>query len=78
MENNKDKGFIYTPYIIGETKQTDINGEVVWYSNKWKNLLLKIKTFFYKSKNVKNDEKYLNKKVNSSFYSVVKIDDDKK
>jgi hypothetical protein len=78
MENNKDNGFIYAPYIIDEPKQTDINGEVVWYRNKWKNLLLKIKRFFYKSKNVENAEKYLNKKVNSSFYSVVKIDSDKK
>ena len=51
MENNKDKGVVVVPYIIGEPKSTDINGEVVWYRNKMKNLLLKIKRFFYKSKN---------------------------
>lgn len=76
MENNKDKGVVFAPYIIGEPKSTDINGEVVWYQNKWQNLLLKIKRFFYKSKNLKNGEKCLNKKVNSSFYGVVKITGD--
>jgi hypothetical protein len=76
MENNKDKGVVFTPYIIGEPKSTDINGEVVWYRNKLLNLLLKIKRFFYKSKNLKNVEKYSNKKVNSSFYGVVKITGD--
>lgn len=55
MENNKD--IVFVPYIIDEPKSTDINGEVVWYRNKWKNLLLKIKRFFYKSKNLKNSEK---------------------
>ncbi len=78
MENNKDKGIVFAPYIIDEPKSTDINGEVVWYHNKWKNLLLRIKRFFYKSKNLKNAEKYLNKKVNSSFYGVVKIDGENK
>ena len=76
MENNKDKGVVFTPYIIGEPKSTDINSEVVWYQNKLLNLLLKIKRFFYKSKNLKNFEKYSNKKVNSSFYGVVKITGD--
>ena len=78
MENNKDKGVVFVPYIIGEPKSTDINGKVVWYRNKWKNLLLKIKWFFYKSKNLKKAEKNLKKKVNSSFYGVVKIDDENK
>lgn len=78
MENNKDKGVVVVPYIIGEPKSTDINGEVVWYRNKMKNLLLKIKRFFYKSKNLKNTEKYLNRKVNSPFYGVVKIDGENK
>ena len=58
MENNKDKGFILLPYIMRTTK-TSINGETVWYANKMKNFLLKIKRFFYKSKNLKNVEKYL-------------------
>ena len=61
-------GLIYAPYNI-KTLSTSINNETVWYSNKWKNLFLKIKRFFYKSENLKNSEKYLNKKVNRSFYS---------
>lgn len=61
------KGYILAPYMI-KTVSTSINGETVWYSNKWKILLLKIKFFFYKSKNLKNSKKYLNKKVNHSFY----------
>ena len=37
-----DKGIIYAPYIPIITA-TSINGEIIWYKNKWKNLLLKIK-----------------------------------
>jgi len=67
---------VYMPYIL-KTVSTSINGETVWYENKWKNLLLKIKRFFCKSKNFKNSEKYLNKKVNRSFYTPVKITEGK-
>ena len=49
MENNKDKGYVWLPYIT-KTVSTSINGETVWYANKWKNLLLKIKHFFIKPK----------------------------
>ena len=70
-----DKGYVLAPYIT-KTVKTTINGETVWYANKWKNLFLKIKRFFYKSKNIKNAEKYLNKKIISSRYSVVKINGD--
>jgi hypothetical protein len=76
MENNKENGFVYIPYIL-KTVSTSINGETVWHVNKWKNLLLKIKRFFYKSKNFKNSEKYLNKKINRSFYTPVKITEGK-
>jgi hypothetical protein len=41
MENK-----IYVPYVMVCTSTT-INNEVVWYKNKWKNLLLKIKRYFF-------------------------------
>ena len=75
MENNNDKGYVWLPYIT-KTVRTDINGETVWYANKWKNLLLKIKHFFIKPKYLKSAHIYKNKVVNSSFYGVVKITGD--
>jgi hypothetical protein len=75
MENNKDKGYVWLPYIT-KTVSTSINGEIVWYANKWKNLLLKIKHLFIKPKYLKNTPIYKNKPVNSSFYGVIKIDGD--
>ena len=72
---NKDKGYIWMPYITKIVSES-INGEIVWYVNKWKNLLLKIKHFFIKPKYLKNAHIYKNKPVNSSFYGVVKIDGD--
>jgi len=72
MENNKDKGYVLAPYIT-KIISTRINGETVWYSNKWKNLLLKIKHFFFKPKYFKNAHIYKNMVVNSCFYSTVKI-----
>ncbi len=73
MENNKDKGFVWVPYVI-KTVSTSINGETVWYANKWKNFLLKVKHFFIKPKYLKNAHRYKNKVVNPSFYGKVKID----
>ena len=75
MENNKVKGFVWLPYIT-KTVSSSINGETVWYANKWKNLLLKIKHFFIKPKYLNNLHRYKNKTVNSSFYGVVNIDGD--
>jgi hypothetical protein len=72
MENNNDKGCVFLPYILKTTKTT-INGETVWYANKWKNLLLKIKHFFVKPKYMKNTHFYKNKMVNSSHYNTIKI-----
>jgi len=63
----EDKGIIWVPYTI-KTVSTSINGETVWYANKWKNLLLKIKHFFIKPKYLKNTHIYKNKPVNPSFY----------
>lgn len=76
MINNKDKGIVWVPYTI-KTVSTSINGETVWYANKWKNILLKIKHFFIKPKYLKNTHIYKNKPVNSSFYKEIKIDGDK-
>lgn len=73
MENNKDKGYVWLPYIT-KTVKTDINGETVWYANKLKNLLLKVKHFIFKPKYLKNAHFY-KKKVKSSFYVEVKITD---
>ncbi len=48
-KDDLDKGYILAPYII-KTVKTSIDGKTVWYANKWKNLLLKIKYFFLKPK----------------------------
>ena len=79
MEDKKDKipvGYVWVPYTI-KNVSTSINGETVWYANKWKNLLLKIKHFFIKPKYLKNAHIYKNKPVNTSFYREIKIDGDK-
>jgi hypothetical protein len=73
MKNIEEKGYIFVPYIPITTKTT-INDETVWYKNKFKNLLLKIKHFFIKPKCLKCFEKYKNRPVNQAYYSVIKID----
>jgi len=72
MENNKDKGYFFAPYVT-KTISTSINGETVWYANKWKNLLLKIKRFFIKPKYLKSGIRYSKKKINSSYYGIIKF-----
>lgn len=52
MENNKERGYIFIPYVF-KTVKTTINDETVWYENKWKNLLLKIKFLFIKPRYLK-------------------------
>lgn len=74
-KDNLEKGYILAPYIT-KTVKTTINGEVVWYANRWKNFLLKIKHFFIKPKYLKNAHVYKNKVINPSFYGVIKIDGD--
>jgi hypothetical protein len=69
MENNKDKGYVLFPYVIKIVSKS-INGETVWYANKWKNLLLKIKHFFIKPKYLKNAHIYKKQIVNPSFYKI--------
>ncbi len=61
----------WAPYVLVTTKTT-INGDVVWYKNKWKNFFLKIKHIFWKPKKFK---KLTEKKLISSKYSVIKCDE---
>jgi hypothetical protein len=70
-ENSLESGIIYVPYVI-VTTATSINGEIVWYRNKWKNLLLKIKHFFVKPKYLRNNSWYTNS-IDSSKYDTVNI-----
>lgn len=63
MEKGKEHiqpGIIWAPYI-SVTVSTSINGETVWYRNKFKNWLLKIKHFFIKPKYLKNGNIYSKK-----------------
>ncbi len=72
MEKEKLKdGLIYVPYLIDYPISTNINGETVWYRNKLKNLLLKIKLFFIKPKY--NNNFYLNKAINTKYYTTFQI-----
>ena len=70
---SKEKGYVWLPYIT-KIVRTGINGETVWYDNKWKNLLLKIKRFFIKPKYLKNAHLYSKKTINPKFYQTIKIE----
>jgi len=70
-----EQGYKWIPYKI-VTVATSINGEIVWYKNKWKNFLLKIKRIFIKPKYLKNGEIYSKKKINSSYYGKININGD--
>lgn len=72
METELQK-LIHVPYVTKCTKTT-VNSETVWHSNKIINILLKIKMYFYKSKNYKNHEKFLKMKVPSEHYKTFDID----
>jgi len=61
-----NKGYVYVPYVLKSTKSS-INDETVWYANRWKNFLLKIKHFIIKPKYLKN-EYYLKKKINPLYF----------
>lgn len=67
-----DQGIVYAPYTL-QTSSTDVNGETVWYKNKWKNLWLKFKRLFYKSNNYKSLMKYSNRKIDGSRYGTINI-----
>tara|TARA_R110000772_G_C13310268_1_gene440120 strand:- start:33830 stop:34081 length:252 start_codon:yes stop_codon:yes gene_type:complete len=68
-----EPGYIYAHIPVVEA--TMINGEIVWYKNKWKNFLLKIKFFFVKPKYYKLMKKYKNKPINPKFYGTVNVDE---
>ena len=70
--NTINDGVIYIPYIF-VTEKTTINNTVVWYRNRIKNMLLKIKFFFYKPKAVKNFEKHSIKPINSKYITKFNI-----
>lgn len=54
-----------------------INGEVVWYKNKWKNFWLKLKHFFKKPKYLKYLKKYHNIKSNPLNYKTINMTNEK-
>ena len=71
-KENKTIDFKNAPYIwvpwVPVTVATSINGEIVWYKNRWKNLLLKIKFFFIKPRYLIDSENFPNKKINTRYY----------
>lgn len=69
-----EKGYVLVPYVCVNVA-TQINGETVWYKNKFKNFLLKIKHFFIKPKymSIKFYGKYSQKIINSKFYKTINI-----
>lgn len=69
-----EAGYVWAPYIT-IISSTSINGETVWYKNKWKNLLLKIKFFFIKPRYLKDGKGYSNKTIDSGLYGTFKIND---
>jgi hypothetical protein len=73
--NKLKSGIIYAPYVT-KTVATKINNTTVWHSNKFINLWLKIKFFFWKPKDLKRFEKYSNKPINSKYYTEIKINSD--
>ena len=71
FKDNKP-GYIFVPYIM-HTRSTSINGVTVWHHNKFINLLIKIKLFFYKPKALKDFGKHSKKTVNKDYYGVLDI-----
>lgn len=73
-EEHIKPGIMLAPYVT-IVEATVINGEIVWYRNKWKNLLLKIKHLFFKPKYLKHKwmSKYAENPVNPNFYSALTI-----
>jgi hypothetical protein len=72
MEDFREQGYIWAPYIL-KVVSTSVNGETVWYSNRWKNFLLKIKRLFFKPKYLKMLGKYGKKEINPKIYGEIKI-----
>jgi hypothetical protein len=70
VDNKVNEGYVFVPYII-KPVSTSINSKTVWYSNKIKNLILKIKHIFIKSKGIESLNYIKNKKINTSFYQTI-------
>lgn len=70
----KEPGYIWAPYIPINIS-TSINGETVWYRNKFKNFLLNVKHFFFKPKYLKNlkNSRYSVKPINHKFYDTIEF-----
>jgi hypothetical protein len=68
---DKNKGIILVPYIL-KNKSTTINSKLVWHSNFFINTWLKIKRFFSKEKDPL--KRYSEKRINSKFYTPLKIE----
>jgi hypothetical protein len=75
MNEDRQPGIIYVPYIF-KTTRTTINNVTVWYSNKFINMLIKIKHFFYTPKELKNFKRYSNKTIDSKFYQKIQINNE--
>ena len=75
-ENNLGPGYVYAPYVIVNVA-TFINGEAVWYKNRWKNLGLKIRRLFIKPEYLKHVHpktiKYKIKTIDPKNYGQIKI-----
>lgn len=77
-EQNKEvnkPGIVFVPYLM-KCHSSKINNITVWHSNKFINLLIKIKHFFYTPKALRNFRKYSNKQVNRNFYGTLKINNE--
>jgi hypothetical protein len=70
----KKPGYIWVPYIPINVSSS-INGETVWYRNKFKNFILKIKHIFFKPKFLKKmvNSRYSIKPIDTKFYGTIEF-----
>lgn len=72
IEQDKSIRIPYTTKIV----KIMINGEIIWYANRWDNLLLNIKHIFVKPKHLNNTDFHKTKMViNPSFYNTIYASD---
>ncbi len=69
----KDQYVIFSRIALGKPIRTSVNGETVWCANRWKNISIKIKHFYYTSKNIRRSEYYLAKKVDGKYFCEIKF-----
>ena len=72
MKKTEDavEGYIYAPWITNTTG-TFINNIQVWDCRWWVNIFCKINWFFHLRLR-KQHKKYANKKINTTFYGIIK------